>query len=240
MKSFCSFCTAPNRIASLASIRASNLDGALFACRMGSAIEKNIAVQRDKIKAIPFSIVKYSDKEELKRQLPKDVPSGVIVAVVAPLYRARHCVGVSPEQGLYTAIVAGFLIAFLDGSRVQISGPTAAFTAIVASIVATDVIDGLVAATIIAGILLSLMSLFKLGTLIRFVPCAITTGFTADIAVTRHRPDGGLPRPHLPHQDTDGRNRGKPQAVAQSIGTMNWQAFAEVRCAPPSSSFGPR
>lgn len=87
--------------------------------------------------------------------------------------------GVSPEQGLYTAIVAGFLIAFLGGSRVQISGPTAAFATIVAGIVATDGIEGLIAATIIAGILLIFMGLFKLGALIRFVPFTITTGFTA-------------------------------------------------------------
>ena len=100
--------------------------------------------------------------------------------------------GVSPEQGLYTAIVAGFLIAFLGGSRVQISGPTAAFATIVAGIVATDGIEGLVAATIIAGILLIFMGLFKLGALIRFVPFTITTGFTAGIAGEAGRPRGQL------------------------------------------------
>ncbi len=92
--------------------------------------------------------------------------------------------GVGPEQGLYTAIVAGFLIALLGGSAVQISGPTAAFATIVAGIVATSGMEGLVAATIIAGGLLILMGLFRLGTLIRFVPYTITTGFTAGIAVT--------------------------------------------------------
>lgn len=111
--------------------------------------------------------------------------SGIVVAIVAlPLSIAlaiASCVG--PEQGLYTAIVAGFLIAFLGGSRVQISGPTAAFATIVAGIVATDGIDGLVAATLIAGVLLALMGLLKLGTIIRFVPHTITTGFTAAIAV---------------------------------------------------------
>ena len=111
--------------------------------------------------------------------------SGIVVAIVAlPLSIAlaiASCVG--PEQGLYTAIVAGFLIAFLGGSRVQISGPTAAFATIVAGIVATDGIDGLVAATLIAGVLLALMGLLKLGTIIRFVPRTITTGFTAAIAV---------------------------------------------------------
>ena len=142
-------------------------------------------MQRDKIKPILFSIIKHSDSEELKRQLPKDVVSGVMVAVVAlPLSIALAIAsGVSPEQGLYTAIVAGFLIAFLGGSRVQISGPTAAFATIVAGIVATDGMDGLVAATVIAGVLLMLMGFFKLGSLIRFVPYTITTGFTAGVAV---------------------------------------------------------
>ena len=142
--------------------------------------------QRDKLKPILFSIIKHSSKEELKEQIPKDIVAGIVVAVVAlPLSIALGIAsGVSPEQGLYTAIVAGFLIAFLGGSRVQISGPTAAFATIVAGIVATDGIEGLIAATIIAGILLIFMGLFKLGALIRFVPFTITTGFTAGIAVT--------------------------------------------------------
>lgn len=142
--------------------------------------------QRDKIKPILFSIIKHSTKEELKEQLPKDIVAGVVVAVVAlPLSIALGIAsGVTPEQGLYTAIIAGFIIAFLGGSRVQISGPTAAFATIVAGIVATDGIDGLVAATIIAGVLLILMGFFKLGAIIRYVPFTITTGFTAGIAVT--------------------------------------------------------
>lgn len=90
--------------------------------------------------------------------------SGIVVAVVAlPLSIALAIAsGVGPEAGLYTAIVAGFLIAFLGGSRVQISGPTAAFATIVAGIVATDGLDGLFAATIIAGVVLILMGVFKL------------------------------------------------------------------------------
>ena len=88
--------------------------------------------QRDKIKPILFSIIKHSSPEELKRQIPRDIVAGIVVAIVAlPLSIALGIAsGVSPEQGLYTAIVAGFLIAFLGGSRVQISGPTAAFTTI--------------------------------------------------------------------------------------------------------------
>ncbi|MCI8425754.1 MAG: sodium-independent anion transporter, partial [Adlercreutzia sp.] len=142
--------------------------------------------QRDKIKPILFSIIKHSSKEELKEQIPRDIVAGIVVAVVAlPLSIALGIAsGVSPEQGLYTAIIAGFLIAFLGGSRVQISGPTAAFATIVAGIVATDGMDGLIAATIIAGILLILMGFFRLGAVIRFVPLTITTGFTAGIAVT--------------------------------------------------------
>ncbi len=142
--------------------------------------------QRDKIKPILFSIIKHSTPEELKQQIPRDIVAGIVVAIVAlPLSIALGIAsGVSPEQGLYTAIIAGFLIAFLGGSRVQISGPTAAFATIVAGIVATDGMEGLIVATIIAGVLLILMGLFKLGAVIRFVPFTITTGFTAGIAVT--------------------------------------------------------
>ncbi|MEG0374997.1 MAG: SulP family inorganic anion transporter, partial [Raoultibacter sp.] len=185
-------------------------------------------MQRDKIKPILFSIIKHSDKKELKRQLPKDVVSGVMVAVVAlPLSIALAIAsGVSPEQGLYTAIIAGFLIAFLGGSRVQISGPTAAFATIVAGIVATDGIDGLVAATIIAGVILMLMGFFKLGSLIRFVPYTITIGFTAGIAVTlvigQVKDFLGLSfSPGVPTVET----MDKLQAVTQSINTVHWQAL---------------
>ena len=142
--------------------------------------------QRDKLKPILFSIIKHSSKQELKEQIPKDIVAGIVVAVVAlPLSIALGIAsGVSPEQGLYTAIVAGFVIALLGGSPVQISGPTAAFATIVAGIVATDGMDGLIAATVIAGALLIIMGALRLGTLIRFVPHTITTGFTAGIAVT--------------------------------------------------------
>lgn len=129
-----------------------------------------------------FSVMKTYSKE----QLVKDIVAGIIVAIIAlPLSVALAIAsGVSPEQGLYTAIVAGFVIAFLGGSRVQVSGPTAAFATIVAGIVATKGMGGLVIATIMAGVILILMGLFKLGTLIKFIPYTITTGFTAGIAVT--------------------------------------------------------
>ncbi len=185
-------------------------------------------MQNDKIKPILFSIIKHSSREELRRQIPRDIVSGIVVAVVAlPLSIALAIAsGVGPEQGLYTAIVAGFLIAFLGGSRVQISGPTAAFATIVAGIVATDGLDGLVAATIIAGILLVLMGLLKLGTLIRFVPYTITTGFTAGIAVTivigQVKDFLGLT---YPAGTTTIDTTDKLSAIATNIGTFNWQAL---------------
>ena len=116
----------------------------------------------------------------------KDVVSGIIVAIIAlPLSIALALAsGVGPQEGIYTAIVAGFIISFLGGSRVQIAGPTAAFATIVAGIVAKNGMDGLVIATIIAGILLVVMGFLRLGSLIKFIPYTITTGFTAGIALT--------------------------------------------------------
>ncbi|MEE1099878.1 MAG: SulP family inorganic anion transporter [Agathobacter sp.] len=120
------------------------------------------------------------------KQFASDVIAGIIVAIIAlPLSIALALAsGVGPEQGLYTAIIAGFLISFFGGSRVQIAGPTAAFATIVAGIVAKSGMDGLIVATIIAGVLLILMGLFRVGSLIKFIPYTITTGFTAGIAVT--------------------------------------------------------
>ena len=185
-------------------------------------------MQRDKIKPILFSVIKHSSKEELRRQIPKDIVSGIVVAVVAlPLSIALAIAsGVSPERGIYTAIVAGFLIAMLGGSRVQISGPTAAFATIVAGIVATDGLEGLVVATLIAGVILILMGLLKLGTLIRFVPYTITTGFTAGIAVTivigQIKDFLGLTYP-AGTVTIDAAD--KLAAVAANISTFNWQAL---------------
>ena len=120
------------------------------------------------------------------KQAVSDIVAGIIVAIIAlPLSIALAIAsGVSPEKGLYTAIVAGFVISLLGGSRVNISGPTAAFATIVAGIVAAYGTSGLVVATIMAGILLILMGLFKFGTLIKYIPYTITTGFTAGIAIT--------------------------------------------------------
>ncbi|SHJ95446.1 SulP family inorganic anion transporter [Hespellia stercorisuis] len=121
-----------------------------------------------------------------KEQFIKDIVAGIIVAIIAlPLSIALALAsGVSPEQGIYTAIFAGFVIAALGGSRVQISGPTAAFATIVAGIVATKGIAGLAVATILAGIFLIVMGLCKFGSLIKYIPYTIVTGFTSGIAVT--------------------------------------------------------
>ena len=185
-------------------------------------------MQRDKIKPILFSIIKHTPKEEMRRQVPRDILSGIMVAVVAlPLSIALGIAsGVGPEQGLYTAIVAGFVIALLGGSRVQVAGPTAAFAAIVAGIVASDGMEGLVAATLIAGVLLMLMGFLKLGVIIRYVPYTITTGFTAGIAVTlvigQLRDFFGLTYPAgMPTVETVD----KLEAAAMSLGTVNPQAL---------------
>jgi len=128
----------------------------------------------------------HSLKHYSKADFTKDLISGVIVAIIAlPLSIALALAsGVSPEQGLYTAIIAGFLISALGGSKVQIAGPTAAFATIVAGIVARNGLDGLAVATILAGILLVLMGVLRMGSMIKFIPYTITTGFTAGIAVT--------------------------------------------------------
>lgn len=127
-----------------------------------------------------------SMKTYSREQFVKDVTAGIIVAIIAlPLSIALALAsGVGPEAGIFTAIVAGFVISALGGSSVQIAGPTAAFATIVAGIVAKNGLDGLVIATILAGIFLILMGLCHFGTLIRFIPYTITTGFTAGIAVT--------------------------------------------------------
>ena len=129
-----------------------------------------------------FDVIKGYTKE----QLMKDIISGIIVAIIAlPLSIAlASASGVSPEQGLYTAIIAGFFISFFGGSRVQIGGPTAAFVVIIYGIVAEYGTDGLIVATILSGIILVIMGICRFGSLIKYIPYTITTGFTCGIAVT--------------------------------------------------------
>ena len=177
-----------------------------------------------KLKPKLFSVMKtYS-----KQQFIKDVIAGIIVAIIAlPLSIALALAsGVNPEKGLYTAIVAGFVISFLGGSRVQISGPTAAFATIVAGIVATSGLEGLAVATIMAGLFLILMGVLRLGSLIRFIPYTITTGFTAGIAVTiaigQIKDFLGLTYENgvSPVETMD-----KAKAIIHYIGTINLQAL---------------
>lgn len=120
------------------------------------------------------------------KQLSRDIISGIIVAIIAlPLSIALAIAsGVAPEQGIYTAVIAGFLTSLLGGSSVQIAGPTAAFATIVAGIVAEKGLAALALATVMAGIFLIIMGLLRLGALIKFIPYSITTGFTAGIAMT--------------------------------------------------------
>ena len=161
-----------------------------------------------------------------KEQLIKDIISGIIVAIIAlPLSIALALAsGVGPEQGIYTAIMAGFVISFLGGSNVQVAGPTAAFATIVAGIVAENGMDGLVVATIMAGIILVVMGFLKFGNLIRFIPYTITTGFTFGIAVTiligQIKDFLGLTFQTSPVETME-----KVEAIADSIGTFNWQAL---------------
>lgn len=176
----------------------------------------------EKLKPKLISVMKnYS-----KQQFIKDVVSGIIVAIIAlPLSIALALAsGVNPEQGLYTAIIAGFFVALLGGSRVQIAGPTAAFATIVAGIVATEGMDGLVIATIMAGMILIFMGLFRFGVLIKYIPNTITTGFTFGIAVTivigQIKDFLGLTFTNSPIESME-----KLKEVFLCISTFNWQAL---------------
>lgn len=121
-----------------------------------------------------------------KADLMTDLMAGIIVGIVAlPLAIAFGIAsGVSPEKGIITAIVAGFIISLLGGSKVQIGGPTGAFIVIIYGIIQEYGIDGLMVATLMAGVLLILLGVFKLGTVIKFIPYPIIVGFTSGIAVT--------------------------------------------------------
>ncbi|MBR4670662.1 MAG: STAS domain-containing protein [Butyrivibrio sp.] len=181
-------------------------------------------MEKEKLKPMLFSVLKgYNGK-----QFAQDLISGIIVAIIAlPLSIALALAsGVGPEEGLYTAIVAGFIISFLGGSRVQIAGPTAAFATIVAGIVATKGMEGLALATVFAGILLILMGVFKLGSLIKFIPYTITSGFTAGIAVTiligQIKDFLGLT---YPAGTATVETMDKIEAIGRNIGTINYQAL---------------
>lgn len=177
----------------------------------------------DKLKPKLFSVMKTYTRD----QFIKDVIAGIIVAIIAlPLSIALALAsGVTPEKGIYTAIIAGFVISFLGGSRVQISGPTAAFATIVAGIVAQNGMEGLMLATLMAGIILILMGVLRLGNLIKFIPYTITTGFTSGIAVTilvgQIKDFLGL---EIVTQEPLIETMEKLSAVFEFIHTINWQA----------------
>ena len=166
-----------------------------------------------------FSLFKnYSGK-----QFASDVVAGIIVAIIAlPLSIALAMAsGVSPERGIYTAIFAGFVIALLGGSNVNISGPTAAFATIVAGIYAQYDMSGLALATVMAGIILILMGLCRFGALIKYIPYTITTGFTSGIALTIAI---GQVKDFLGLSFGDAKpveTLEKAEAVIENIGTIN-------------------
>ena len=125
-------------------------------------------------------------REYGKESLSADAMAGVIVGIVAlPLAIAFAIAsGVSPEKGIITAVIAGFIISVFGGSKVQIGGPTGAFIVIVYGIIHDYGFDGLMIATIMAGLFLILLGFLKLGTIIKYIPYPIVVGFTAGIALT--------------------------------------------------------
>ncbi|WP_297960043.1 SulP family inorganic anion transporter [uncultured Ruminococcus sp.] len=184
--------------------------------------EKALKPTEEKLKPKLFSVMKTYSKE----QLVKDIIAGIIVAIIAlPLSIALALAsGVGPEQGLYTAIIAGFIVSFLGGSRVQIAGPTAAFATTVAGIVAVEGMDGLAISAIMAGIILIIMGFCRFGALIKYIPGTITTGFTFGIAVTiligQVKDFLGLTFRNKPIETVD-----KIREIFNCIDTFNWEAL---------------
>ena len=161
-----------------------------------------------------------------RKKLLSDLMAGLMVALVAmPLSIAIAAAsGVSPERGIYTAVIAGFFVALLGGSNVNITGPTAAFITLVYNIVTKYGIDGLIAATIMAGIMLILMGFLKLGSLVKYIPQTIITGFSAGLSIsiiigqTKHI--FGLTLEGSPIEGID-----KLGALIQALDTFSYQSF---------------
>jgi sulfate permease, SulP family len=168
------------------------------------------------------SLKKYSEKAFVT-----DLSAGIIVGIVAlPLAIAFAIAsGVGPERGIFTAVIAGFIISAFGGSKVQIGGPTGAFVVIVFGIIQKYGYSGLMTATIMAGVLLILLGAFRLGGLVKFIPYTIITGFTAGIAVTIFTTQIGdflgLTTGKMP-----GNFAGKIVVYGKALGTINWYAFA--------------
>ena len=162
-----------------------------------------------------------------KEKFAGDLMAGIIVGIVAlPLAIAFGIAsGVSPEKGLITAIIGGFIVSMLGGSSVQIGGPTGAFIVIVYGIIQNFGIEGLTIATLLAGVLLLLMGLMRLGTVIKFIPYPIIVGFTSGIALTifttQIKDLLGLTIDHMP-----GDFLSKWVVYAGSLGTLSWPAVA--------------
>ena len=179
-------------------------------------------MNQEKLKPKLFSVLKHYDG----KQLTKDIIAGIIVAIVAlPLSIALAIAsGVSPEKGIHTAIIAGFFISFLGGSRVQIGGPTAACVIIIVGIIGQYGIDGLLVATMMAGVILIIMGLCRLGSLIKFIPSTITVGFTAGIALTlfvqQIKDLLGLQIESVPSNFFE-----RIKCYIDHIDTFHWQAF---------------
>src|ERR1700732_1633337 len=156
-----------------------------------------------------------------------DVIAGLTVGLVAlPLAMAFGIAsGVKPQAGIYTAVVAGFLISALGGSRVQIGGPTGAFVVIVAGIVAKFGVSGLLIVTVMAGAILVVMGLTGLGTAVKFIPRPVTIGFTNGIAVliasTQIKDFLGLQIGALPSEFV-----ARMRMLAQNVSTVHWQTAA--------------
>lgn len=169
-----------------------------------------------------FSVMKHYNA----KQFFLDMKAGIIVAIIAlplSIAFALGC-GVSPEKGIYSAIISGIIVAILGGSRVQITGPTGAFIVITQSVIAGYGMQGLIVSTILAGVILILLGVFRLGKLIKYIPSPITIGFTGGIAITIAT---------LEVKDFLGFNiasmptsfLGKWQAYFSHIKEINWQAL---------------
>lgn len=175
------------------------------------------------------------------RRFAADLIAGITVGVVAlPLAMAfAISSGVKPEAGIYTAIVGGFLVSALGGSRCQIAGPTGAFVVIVAGIVAKFGVDGLLMCTAMAGVMLALMGLTGLGSAVRFIPRSVTIGFTNGIAVliasTQIKDLLGLSTEHVPSEFLP-----RMSALAQSAGTISMPAIAVAATTIAVIIFWPR
>lgn len=175
-----------------------------------------------------FSVLK---KGLTRKQITSDVMAGIVVGIVAlPLAIAFAVAsGVSPEKGLITAVIAGFLISFLGGSRVQIGGPTGAFIVIVYGIVEQYGIDGLIISTIMAGVIMIAFGVLKLGALLKFIPHPLVVGFTSGIALvifsTQIKDALGLQVEHVPSEFL-----AKWQIYLENISTFNPTAIALTVC----------